>query len=784
MNLKISLIAVLFAGVLSCMINKSYKEVTQENEFFIDFQDEIIQIKSDNLLLSSVFRTPDLSVDSNEKGNWAFKKTTKNSMTFAGEEGTLRTDLFTSNNGKLERKTWISEQNNLVAFQHVFSNSSDKEIILNALYPFYLSGEQVMFSENSKYRVLTQKTLKNGLPNVVLPKAGKEGNNNALVTNDSLENDNSSTGKLINSDPFLIINDSLENNNLFIGSQSYYLHLFELNLDFINKDNRQQIKSLESKCNFGGVIVPPNVSRESQWIVLSQGRDPYKLITDFTERTNKLHGYSKPKDKAPSVYCAFYYYGLGYNEKYFKNDIATFKKNALPFDVFQIDACWQQNYGHDFETNQRKFPSGMKWAADEIHSLGYIPGIWTAPYIVRIDWSNPETDLKKNHPEWLLKNSKGEFCTWLSFHILDPTYPGVTDYLEASYRKLARDWGYEYFKFDFMRTIFLDSDQQFYDKTATSLEAYRKGLEAIRRGVGEDSYISVCGGHYGASYGIADSQRSGSDTRSIWDEREVPKYRQNILRTWMSDYWHVDPDAMGIRRQEVALPGTNNKSLGLLTDDEVKTNTLNQFMGGGMVCFAEDFAVLDEDRKALYRHVIPSINSPSKPIDIFNPLSPNLILTLVSPVCKDLPEWTMVSVVNWTDNPKSYEIKLDEKILSSLKENKFVVTEFFSQKVLGVFEKNQSVIIKNQRAHQSQLLRIMPWDGKKSVLAGTDLHFSGGGVEITEWKAGNGKVTGAVDTPWNYPVRVTIVLPATNEQGFKIEAIKIAPGQKRFTWEY
>jgi hypothetical protein len=769
-------------GILSCT-NKSFTDVAPENKFFLEFQDEIIRISGDNLSLSSVFKAPDLSSGSNEKGNWEFKETIESFITFAGEKGTLRTDIFISNDRKLERKTWISDQNDLVTFQHVFFNSSNKEVKLNALFPFFLSDEQSLFSENSKYRVLTQKTLKNGLPGVVFPNAKKNINNNLIVSNDPLESDNIIAGKIINSDPFLIINDSLGNNNLFIGSQSYYLHLFELNLEFIDKGNGQQIKTLESKCNFEGVIVPPNVSRESQWIVMSQGRDPYKLITDFTERTNKLHGFSKPEDKAPSVYCAFYYYGLGYNEKYFKNDIATFKNDILPFDVFQIDACWQQHYGHDFETNQRVFPSGMKWAADQIHSLGYIPGIWTAPYIVKIDWSNPATDLKKNHPEWLVKNSKGEFVTWINqYYILDATYPGVTDYLEESYRKLAQDWGYEYFKFDFMRTIFLDADQQFYDKTATSLEAYRKGLEAIRRGVGEESYISVCGGHYGASYGIADSHRSGSDTRSIWDEREVPKYRQNILRTWMSDYWHVDPDAMGIRRQEVALPGTNNKSLGLLTDDQVKTNTLNQFMGGGMVCFAEDFAVIDEDRKALYRHVIPSINSPSKPIDMFDPLSPNLILTQVSPVCKDLPEWTMVSVVNWSDNPKSYEIKLDEKIINPVKGNKFVVSEFFSQKVIGVFEKNQSITIENQRPHQSQLLRIIPWDGRKPVLAGTDLHFSGGGVEIKEWKARNGKITGTIDTPWNYPVQVTILLPETSEKGFKTETIRLVPGQKKFTW--
>jgi alpha-galactosidase len=101
-----------------------------------------------------------------------------------------------------------------------------------------------------------------------------------------------------------------------------------------------------------------------------------------------------------------------------------------------------------------------------------------------------------------------------------------------------------------MRAVFLEGDYQFFNPHINRLEAYRMGLEAIRRGVGDDAYISVCGGHFGGSIGIADSQRSGSDVVSFWDPNEIPKYRQNMLRTWMNRLWHVDPDAMMVRRNE------------------------------------------------------------------------------------------------------------------------------------------------------------------------------------------------------------------------------------------
>jgi hypothetical protein len=363
--------------------------------------------------------------------------------------------------------------------------------------------------------------------------------------------------------------------------------------------------------------------------------------------------------------------------------------------------------------------------------------------------------------------------------ILDLTYPGVCDYLEEQFRKISKDWGYEYFKFDFMRSVFLDTDQQFYDRSATSLEAYRMGLEAIRRGTGNDAYISVCGGHYGASFGIANSQRSGSDVKSRWDGTELPKYRQNILRTWMGALWHVDPDAMMVRRQNLPEP-TDRRGLttGLFTDDEAFTNALNQFIGGDLVTFTEDFARIDQDRKMLYKHVIPPVNSNSKPIDLFNLICPEMMVTEITPWCKKLKPWNMLSVINWSDEDKSYSIAPDKKVTGSIQGEKFLVFDFQGQQIVGWFSKGEKFSIQNLKGHSSKLLKIVAWDGESPMFLGTDLNFSCGGVEITDIDFYNGRFSGEIETGWSVPVKLSFVVPSP--EGYALKQITTVPGQMKF----
>ena len=94
------------------------------------------------------------------------------------------------------------------------------------------------------------------------------------------------------------------------------------------------------------------------------------------------------------------------------------------------------------------------------------------------------------------------------------------------------------------------------------------------------------------------------------------------------------------------------------------------------------------------------------------------------------------------------------------------------------------MIVYEQKPHQSQLFRVMPWNGQTPVLVNTDLHLSGGGVEVTDWKTGDGRIAGRISTRWNYPVRITVAIPEPGEPGYKTEIITLAPGEQDFSLDY
>ena len=739
--------------------------------------------EAEGVTLRSAFSPPVCRPAAPEAGVWVHRERQVREMVLAGRVGRVTEDTFAAGGFVLRREVWQQEGGASAALRQRLTNRQHEELWLDALLPLSATGPEGLLLGGrtaGEWEVVAQARYKNGVPSALRPGTWNGDYAQAVsLTGEQGDVPLGADGQRTSfeADPYGVLRPlgAAGGPCLLLGLLSQTGHLARVIVR--TDEDRLALDSLVAECEFDGCLLPRGGERTSQWVYLAVGPEPHALVNDYADRVGVYHHATPPATRPPSVLCSWYYYGPNFAEADFIEDLGYLEHDRLPFDVFLIDECWDMQWG-DWVGNAA-WPSGMKAAADRIRALGYRPGIWTCPYLAK-----PDSELAVAHPEWLLRGRDGSLLIFPMDgpnFVLDPTYPGVCDHLEAVFRRLTEDWGYTYHKLDFLRAVFVERGVAFCDRTATRLDAYRRGLEAVRRGIGPHAYLSVCGGHYGGSLGLADAQRSGSDVTATWNQPPaLPKLKQNIYRTWMSRLWHVDPDAMMVRRREQPISATRHGRLsqGMLTDDEARTVAVNQYVGGGMVCFMEKFLELEPDRKALYRHVIPSVSAPATPLDYYAQECPSLLRTFVRPVGEGLAPWATVAVCNWADAPRVRALTLSAGVLAGLPGERFLAFEFFSQSLLGIYGRGASVPLGELPAHGSVVVKVLPWDGCTSTFLATDLHFSMGGVEVARCAADDGAIRGRLETSWQYPVRITAAFPAGS--GVGLASVTLAGGEKDF----
>ncbi len=138
----------------------------------------------------------------------------------------------------------------------------------------------------------------------------------------------------------------------------------------------------------------------------------------------------------------------------------------------------------------QRFPEGPKALADQIKAAGLRPAIWLGL------WTSTGSQLVKDHPDWLLTDDTGiplQFDKWYGgCAILDPSIPGVRDYLDRLCRTVFGDWGFEGVKLDFSSFAFNAKRVRYRCPGHTAVEL-RHELEAIfRRHLPVDGFFGWC----------------------------------------------------------------------------------------------------------------------------------------------------------------------------------------------------------------------------------------------------------------------------------------------------
>lgn len=144
---------------------------------------------------------------------------------------------------------------------------------------------------------------------------------------------------------------------------------------------------------------------------------------------------------------------------YFDHDPAYIMEMAsrsadLGVERFIIDDGWFKGRNNDmsalgdWELDTNKYPNGLKPIVDHVLNLGMEFGIWVEPEMV-----NPDSDLYREHPDWLLALDGYYQPTGRNQYVLDLQKQEVFDYLLERLDCLLSSYSISYVKWDMNREI-------------------------------------------------------------------------------------------------------------------------------------------------------------------------------------------------------------------------------------------------------------------------------------------------------------------------------------------
>ncbi len=323
---------------------------------------------------------------------------------------------------------------------------------------------------------------------------------------------------------------------------------------------------------------------------------------ELAARIAKHHPPIFPKEP-PQGWCSWYCFGPKVTAEQVVENLDFIAGNMPSLRYIQIDDGYQPAMGDWLETGQA-FGGNVQNVLKQIRDKGFEPAIWVAPFIAEAG-----SNLFRAHPDWFMKDDEGKplaadkvtFGGWRRgpWYAVDGTHPEARAHLESVFRTMRNDWGVTYFKLDanFWGTM---PGGRLHDPKATRVEAYRRAMEAIRRGTG-DAFILGCNHPLWPSLGLIHGSRSSNDISRTWARFKTVAL-QNLQRGWQNGrLWWNDPDVV-----ELA---------GKLSDDEFHFHAASIYASGGMLLSGDDLPRLMPERLEMLRKMSPPTGECAK----FNP---------------------------------------------------------------------------------------------------------------------------------------------------------------------
>lgn len=345
---------------------------------------------------------------------------------------------------------------------------------------------------------------------------------------------------------------------------------------------------LAARVDYGDLRISSNTEATGETLVLGYFDDVREGLERYADALVRQLDVHLPEQ--PVVYCTWYHAGASDEERLKKN--ALFARDHLVpygFHVMQIDDRWQDGVSRngprkDFSHARPDgpYPSGMKGAAEAIRRQGLVPGIWFMPFagtwndpywadkqdLFYKEGRSPDNYIAKTNDDRRPDFPPGEapYVARWGGTCLDMTNPKSREYLYGIVHRIAHDWGFGYFKMDglwtgtgtrlqYVNSAYQDDDlgmTKRFDPSMTPIEAYRCGLDVVRKAAGPDVFFLGCCApqnmrSFGPALGKVQAMRVGPDNGA----RPQGLVRGPLFATRVfflnKRVWYNDPDPVYVR---------------------------------------------------------------------------------------------------------------------------------------------------------------------------------------------------------------------------------------------
>ena len=531
---------------------------------------------------------------------------------------------------------------------------------------------------------------------------------------------------------------------------------------------------------------------EELMISLVKNPESYEVLAHICQ-FGGINERIRPSPIVKSGWCSWYYYYTKVKELDIISNLEYFKNNKkIPIGLIQLDdgyQTWISDWGVNNNIFNEKFPHGLKWLVQKIHKAGFNAGLWVAPFFIA-----DKSQLLSAHPDWILKNQDDKLINTAynwghKNYAMDLSQEDALHHLKSLAKVIGHDW-----EFDFVKIDFIYASEAlgvvYKNPNFSRAQILRRGVQAIRDGLGEHKVLLGCGAPLGPCVGLVDVMRIGTDTAAKWSSQEfiftkigklaMPSLkatlRSTIQRSYMHNTWfYNDPDCVVVRE---------NRSK--LTIDEILLQLTVFGLSGGQVLISDDENLVSKDRFNLLNKILPPCssspldNSSSLPVplNLFKESLPTIYSRTVE---TKFGKRYLTALINWKKKKDAQIIELKALIryddISRLdSEQKFIIFDFWDENILGIYsldDKIEEIKIPPHGCRYLSIIPISPQMKSGPIFLSSTLHILQGCLEIKNVQKAQHEIQIVLELPGEHVGDLYFFLPNSCDLQSETNSIKI-----------